>query len=289
MHNQPASAWRAFVRHRYHAHMQGWLAVAVGLLWGYYIDLYAHEPLWAVLPAAFLAGFFVVAVLVAVAAVLRFPWWGLAPLAFASMAIEWVLRRLLKRPWRRRPQPRERALSNPFALWQGWRMKRRRQARRRSRQQAPAPARTATPEKRLRRSRDPFAWAGVGEYMAEAFEGHWKFWGYTSPLWIGLWLWLIEDMSFWAAAIVAIVVSLIFSVLLVIPLLAALLALVSTLLFAAGMTPQQRIKAAATLRLVHAAEAERVAPAPTPAAQKCNWLWPLLIGLWIGSSWGKDD
>lgn len=296
MHNQPASAWRAFVRHRYHAHMQGWLAVAVGLLWGYYIDLYAHEPLWAVLPAAFLAAFFVVAVLVAVAAVLRFPWWGLAPLAFASMAIEWVLRRLLKRPWRRRPQPRERALSNPFALWQGWRMKRQRRARAASPVQAPAPQAVVIPfpiattshRMRSRPACGEASWSGVGEYLAEAFESHWKFWVYSSPLWIGLWLWLIEDMPFWAAAIVAIVVSLIFSVLLVIPLLAALLALVSTLLFAAGMTPQQRIKAAATLRLVHAAEAERVAPTPTPAAQKSNWIWPLLIGLWIGQAWGDD-
>ncbi|MDF9392877.1 MULTISPECIES: hypothetical protein [Methylococcus] len=61
-------------------------------LTGYYADLYAHEPLWAVLPASFIAAFFVVSVMVAGGAVLRFPWWFLAPMTLVSMACEGALR-----------------------------------------------------------------------------------------------------------------------------------------------------------------------------------------------------
>lgn len=296
MRNPSASIRRAFLRHRYRAHVQGWLAVALGLLWGYYIDLYAHEPLWTVLPAAYIAAFFVIAVLVAVAALLRFPWWGLAPLCLVSLALEWALRRLLKRPWRRKPQPSERFLSNPFALWQGRKLRPRRKMRAARPIQAPVsravvipfPAAPVSHRMRARQARGVVSWRGVGEYLAEAFEGHWKFWLYSSPLWIGLWLWLIEDMPFWAAAIVAVVMWFIFSVVLVIPLLAALLALVSTLLFAASMTPQQRIEAVATLRRVKAAASETVVGAPVPVARQSSWIWPLLIGLWIGHAWGDD-
>ncbi len=297
MHNPSTSVWRAFLRHRYRAHVQGWLAVAVGLLWGYYIDLYAHEPLWAVLPAAFIAAFFVVAVQVSVAAILRFPWWGLAPLCLVSMMLEWFGRRLFMRPWRRRSQPREPFLSNPFTLWQGRQLRRRRKPRAALPVQAPKPQAVVTPfnaaalshRMRSRPARGETSWIGVGEYLAEAFEVHWKFWVYSSPLWIGLWLWLITGMNVWAAVIVAIVMSLIFSVVLIIPLLAAPLALVSTLLFAASMTPRQRTEAAETLRRVKTTEYETVTSAPTPAAQKSSWIWPLLIGLWIGSVWGDDQ
>ncbi|TXF10350.1 hypothetical protein [Pelomicrobium methylotrophicum] len=62
--------------------------------------------MWAVLPAAFIAAFFVVAVMVAVGALLRFPWWFLAPAV--SMGFEWALRALAKRPWRRVRPPGER-------------------------------------------------------------------------------------------------------------------------------------------------------------------------------------
>lgn len=298
MRNPSPSQGRAFLRHRFRAHVQGWLAVAVGLLWGYYTDLYWHEPLWAVLPAAYLAAFFFVAMLVAVAAVLRFPWWLLAPLCLVSMACEWALRRLLRRPWVRSPQPRERFLSNPFALWQGWRA--RRKARRAkgvfpknpSRPSGaaviPFPACSVSHAMRSQPTRAEVSWRGVGEYIAAAFEDHWKFWCYSSLLWIGLWLWLVENMSFVAALIVAFILTFIFTLLLVIPLSAALLALFSTLLFAAGMTPQQRLEAAASLRLAQAAQNEARAPAPQPAAQKPHWIWPLLIGLWIGNAWGDD-
>lgn len=293
MRKPSAPQWRAYLRHRFRAHAQGWLAVVVGLLWGYYTDLYWHEPLWAVLPAAYLAAFLVVAVGVAVAAVLRFPWWGLAPLCLVSMACEWAWRRLFKRPWVRSPQPLEHFLSNPFALWQGWRVKRQRRSRPRPSPPAaanviPFPARGLSQRMRARPARAEASWEGAGEYIAEAFEGHWKFWFYSSPFWLWLWFWLVEDTGFWVSLIVAFVVALVFSLLLVIPLAAALLALISTLLFAASMTPQQRLEAAATLRLAHAAKAEALATAPQPAARKADWFWPLLIGLLIGNAWGDD-
>lgn len=293
MRNPSALAWRAFLRYRFGAHVQGWLAVAVGLLWGYYIDLYALEPPWAVLPAAYLAAFFVVAVGVAVAAVLRFPWWGLAPLCLVSMVLEWALRRLFNRPWVRTPQPRERFLSNPFALWQGWRVKRQRRSRPRPSLSAtdkviPFPARGLSHGMRARPAHAEASWDGVGEYIAEAFEGHWKFWFYSSPFCLWLWFWLVEDTSFWVALIAALLVAFAFTLLLVIPLAAVLLALISTLLFAAGMTPQQRRGAAATLRAIRAAAPQAEGPAPQPAAQKSDWIWPLLIGLWIGHAWGDD-
>ncbi len=100
--NTRSASFTAFLRHRYHGHVRGWLAIFVGWLWGYYIDQYAHEPLWAVLPAAYVGAFAVLAIGVAGAALLRFPWWFMAPLTFASMALEWALRKVLRRPWRRR-------------------------------------------------------------------------------------------------------------------------------------------------------------------------------------------
>ena len=114
----------AFLRHRYRAHMHGWLAILLGLLWGYYIDLHWHEPLWAVVPVAFVGAFFVVSVGVAVAALLRAPWWLFAPAVLVSMSFEWMVRKVARRPWRRRPQPHEPWLSNPFALWAGRRLRR---------------------------------------------------------------------------------------------------------------------------------------------------------------------
>lgn len=293
MHNPPASARRAFLRHRYRAHVQGWLAVAVGLLWGYYIDLYAHEPLWAMLPTAFIAAFFVVAVLVAIAAVLRFPWWVWAPFCLVSMMLEWVGRRLFKRPWRRSPQPRERFLSNPFALWQGWRLKRHRRARQQVQQPEswlPHLGSPISPTAPAARCKHPgFTWTGTGEYVAAAFEEHWKFWFISAPVWIGLWFWLIEGQDFFLSVILSVVLYIIFSLVLVIPLVAVLFALLSTLIVAAGMSPAQRSHAAAVLRQAHAAQSASVDSAATTTAPKgTSWLIPLLIGLWIGSVWGDD-
>lgn len=57
----PRHLFPVFLRHRFRVHAQGWLRVGVGLLTAHFVELYAHEPLWAVLPAAFLAAFFVVA------------------------------------------------------------------------------------------------------------------------------------------------------------------------------------------------------------------------------------
>ncbi|PJF46088.1 MAG: hypothetical protein CUN48_15585 [Candidatus Thermofonsia Clade 3 bacterium] len=122
--------WRDFLRHRYRAHVQGWLVLAIGIVTLAYLDTMPQEPLWLALLASLLAAVFVVSVGVAAAALLRFPWWFLAPLATVSMAIEWGLRRLLNRPWRRRPQARSWALSNPFAWWQGRSLRKQREKRR---------------------------------------------------------------------------------------------------------------------------------------------------------------
>lgn len=298
MRNPSASQWRAFLRHRFRAHVQGWLAIAVGLLWGYYLDLYWHEPLWLSLPTTYLAAFFVVALGVVIAAVLRFPWWLMAPLCFVSMAGEWALRWLSQRPWTRSPQPRERCLSNPFALWQGWRAKR---GPRRVRETShgnpsrpqgavviPFPAGGTSHRMRTRLERPGSSWDSMGEYIAATFEGHWIFWVLSAPVWFWLWLWLVEDMGLWTALIAAMIAAFALTILLVIPLLAALLALLSTLLIAAGMTPRQRLEAAASLRPTQAAQTEALAAAPQPAAQKPHWIWPLLIGIWIGDVLGND-
>lgn len=303
MRNPSASQWRAFLRHRFRAHAQGWLAIVLGLLWGYYTDLYWHEPLWAVLPAAFLGAFFVVAAGVAAAAVLRFPWWGLAPLCFVSMACEWALRRLLRRPWVRSPQPRERALSNPFALWQHRELRRRRKLRRASPPaQTPAPQAVVIPRPARAVSHGMWArptlaadsWAGLGDYLAETFEGHWKFWCFSAPLWIGLWLWLAEGMDGLAALIVSFILTIVFFILPAIPLLATLPALLSALLIGAALSPQERLRQVETLRAAReayaAARATAAADAPLPAqSTEPRWLWPLLIGLIIGNAWGDDE
>lgn len=122
-------SFAAFRRHRYRAHMQGWLLLSLGVATVAYVPTLPNEPLWLAVPVAFLAAVFVVAIGVLAAGLLRFPWWLLAPLTFVSMAIEWGLRKVWHRPWCRRPQPSERFLSNPFALWQRRRLRRLRRRR----------------------------------------------------------------------------------------------------------------------------------------------------------------
>lgn len=294
----PPSA--AFLRHRYRAHVQGWLAILLGLLWGYYIDLYWHEPLWVVVPVAFIGAFFVVAVGVAVAALLRVPWWLLAPLTFVSMVCEWGWRRWLGRPWHRRPQPREPGLSNPFALWQRWRLLRLRRARARARVQAQVIAFPATrasrsppPAARQQPMRPSWSPQGLGSYVGEVFEQHWLFWMFTAPVAITLWFWLVEDQMFLVALILGVLLWLLGSVILVIPVAAALLALASSLIVGAGLTPLQRqavVQHAVAERALRAqAWAASVELPTTSASRRGSWIWPLLLGLWIGSAWGKDD
>lgn len=286
--------WRAFLRHRFRAHAEGWLCVAVGLLTGYFVELYAHEPLWAVVPASFLAAFFVVAMMAAVAALLRFPWWFLAPLTAVSMVIEWGLRRLFKRPWRRTPLPRERLLSNPFALWQGRRLRR---LRRQRSSRPPAAQVIPFPQVRYvpRGPSSPRAptWSaeGLGIYVLEAFEGHWRFWIFSAPVWIMLWLWLVDGEMFVVALILAVLLWLIGSFALIIPLAAAILALVSALLVGAGLTPLQRYAEVHHLAEIRVAEAQIKTECTQTASagkQPMHWVWPLLLGLWIGHAWGDD-
>lgn len=263
------------------------------------------------LPAAWIAAFFVVSVLVAVAAQLRFPWWFLAPFTLVSMALEWVLRKLFHRPWRRAPQPTERALSNPFALWQGWRIRRRRHKRK-------AQAQHLLRKNRLPKARQAWAWQaassrpptdrwsadGLWDYVLEAMEGHLIFWLIALPVGAMLWFWLIEGHPFWVTAIVTLIFSLLLTLTGVIPLFAALAAFLTSLLLGVAMTPSSRWAYVlprwqeAVQRMVQREAADAAAPLaagqntisspPVTPVRKSNWLVPLAIGLWIGSTWGDD-
>lgn len=289
----------AFLRHRYRAHVQVWLMLGVAGLAGYYISLSPQEPLWLLVPVAFIVAFFVVSVWVATAALLRVAWWLLAPLTFLSMTAEWGWRRWRGRPWHRRPQPREPWLSNPFALWQRRRLRRLRRERVRAREQAQVIAFPATRAFRspLRAVRQPPArpsWSpqGLGGYIGEVFAQHWTFWLLTAPAWITLWFWVIEDQMFLVALILGVLLWLLGSVILVIPIAAGLLALVSSFLAGAGLTPLQRqavVQHAAAERALRRQAAAAVAAPTAPPHRRGSWVWPLLLGLWIGSAWGQDD
>ncbi len=136
---------------------------------------------------------------------------------------------------------------------------------------------------------------GLGAYIGKVFEGHWWFWTYSAPLWITLWLWLIEDQRFIVALMLAVLLWFLGTVALLIPLAAAILALTSALFVGAGLTPLQRQVAVQHDIVERAARAQAAthpatAPTPTrPAPQRVHWIWPLLLGLWIGHAWGKDD
>lgn len=287
----------AFLRHRYRAHVQGWLMLGVAGLAGYYVSLFPHEPLWLLMPVAFIVAFFVVAIGVVVAAMLRIPWWLLAPLAFLSMAVEWAWRQRGHRPWRRQPQPREPFLSHPFALWQRRRLRRLRRERARARAGAAIIAwpaaratRTAPRVARHRPGRPSWSAQGLGSYLGEVFEQHWVVWMLAAPVAVTLWFWLVEDQMFLVALILGVLLWLIGSVILVIPLAAGLLALASALAVGAGLTPPQRqavVQHAAAQRAAWAQAAAATPPSAPP--RRGSWVWPLLIGLWIGSAWGADE
>ena len=286
------------LRHRYRAHVQGWLMLGVAGLTGYYVSLFPQEPLWLLVPVAFIVAFFVVPVWVAVAALLRVPWWMLAPLTFLSMTAEWGWRRWWGRPWHRRPQPREPWLSNPFALWQRRRLRRLRRQRARARAAAtlalpamranrPAPRVVRQPP--LRPSWSP---QGLGGYVGEVFAQHWTFWLFTAPAWITLWFWVVEDEMFLVALILGVLLWLLGSVILIIPIAAGLLALASSFLAGAGLTPPQRqavVQHAAAERALRRQAAAALAAPTAPPPRRGSWVWPLLLGLWIGSAWGQDD
>jgi FtsH-binding integral membrane protein len=55
-------SFAAFRRHRYRAHMQGWLLLSLGVATVAYVPTLPNEPLWLAVPVAFLAAVFVVAV-----------------------------------------------------------------------------------------------------------------------------------------------------------------------------------------------------------------------------------
>ncbi|TSE20589.1 hypothetical protein Talka_00939 [Tepidimonas alkaliphilus] len=288
-----------FLRHRYRAHVHGWLVLGVAGLAGYYISLSPHEPLWLLVPVSFIVAFFVVSVWVATAALLRVPWWLLAPLTFLSMVAEWGWRRWRGRPWRRRPQPREPWLSHPFALWQRRRLRRLRRERVRARGRAqviafPAARACRSPRRAAHQPsvRPPWSPQGLGGYIGEVFERHWMFWFFTAPAWITLWFWVAEDQMFLVALILGVLLWLLGSVILIIPIAAGLLALASSFLAGAGLTPLQRqavVQHAAAERARQRQTAVAVAAPTTSPPQRGSWVWPLLLGLWIGSAWGADD
>lgn len=289
-------SFAAFLRHRYRAHVQGWLLLTLGVATVAYVPTLPNEPLWLAVPVAFLAAVFVVAIGVLAAGLLRFPWWLVAPLTFVSMAIEWGLREVWHRPWCRRPQPWERFLSNPFALWQRRRLRRRRTSQRTGAEVIPLPqARLAAPVPRVASppARRP-AWSavGLGAYMAEVFVPHWIFWIFSAPVGIMLWLWLVDDQMFIVALILAVLLWFLGSVALLIPIAAALLALASAFFIGAGLTPPQRHVAVQHAIAARAAQAQATAAtsmSSAPQPRRGNWVWPLLLGLWIGSAWGGDE
>lgn len=116
-------------------------------------------------------------------------------------------------------------------------------------------------------------------------------WMFSAPLWIMLWLWLIEDQMFIVALILALILWLLGSFVLIIPIAAALLALVSAFLVGANLTPLQRQLAVHHFAEIRAAGAQNTATGThkAPAGrQPPRWVWPLLLGLWIGHAWGDD-
>ncbi|MGB9577729.1 MAG: hypothetical protein ACPL3S_00510 [Halothiobacillaceae bacterium] len=275
--------------------------MAVGLLTGYYVENNAHEPLWLMLPASFVAAFFVVAVMVAAAALLRFPWWLLAPLTAISMAFEWALRRIFDRPWQRRRKPRTPFLSNPFAWWQRRRLRQRRRSQQVSRiavrPQAIVLPFPKTPKvkasPRLEVPQAPLG-ASVLDYVLEVFDAHLIFWMFAIPVGVFFWLWLGEAVGFFLALIITFLLTVIFMPF--IGLAAAVLAGFSATLVGLGLTPQQRYKAIAQSRPLQVVmpppkpsqPMQAPTPAAAPAASGNRWLWPLLIGLIIGNAWGDD-
>ncbi|AUM01346.1 hypothetical protein B4966_15165 [Rhodocyclaceae bacterium] len=141
--------------------------------------------------------------------------------------------------------------------------------------------------------KQPWRAEGLGEYVVEAFSGHWRFWFGSALVGIWMWLWLMEDMGFWLGGALAFLIWFLLTISLVIPLLAALAALLSTLLLGFGLSPEERrawVEEIRSQRPPPVAQGNALStPSPPSAPRARNWLVPLLIGWWIGSSWGRDD
>lgn len=148
---------------------------------------------WAYGLACFVAAAVVVGALVGLAALLRVPWWLLAPFCLLSLALEAAWRKLAHRPWQRRPAPRRWYLSNAVAVWQRWALERRRRARRTRRSDGArheAALHACSPQRPTARVLPFPAPAGIGvvEYALEAWEGYFLVWYVTGFTGLGLWL-----------------------------------------------------------------------------------------------------
>jgi hypothetical protein len=139
--------------------------------------------------------------------------------------------------------------------------------------------------------KQPWSADGLGKYVVEAFSGHWRFWFGSALVAIWMWLWLMEDMGFWLGGVLAFLIWFLLAISLAIPLLAALAALLSTLLLGLGLSPEERRAWAEEIRAQRpppvAEENALSTPSPPTAPHACNWLAPLLIGWWIGSSYAQ--
>lgn len=116
------------------------------------------------------------------------------------------------------------------------------------------------------------------------------FWIFSAPVGITLWFWWVEDQMFVVALILGLLLWFLGSVALLIPIAAAILALVSAFFVGAGLTPLQRHAEVQHSIAARAAQAAAATPMPSaPQTQRGNWVWSLLLGLWIGSAWGGDE
>ncbi len=281
---------------------------------------YAEPPVdWLYALASGLAAILIVGALAGVAALLRFPWWLLVPFCLVSMAIEGAFDALFNRSLPHR-QTKRWYLSNAVALWQGWSAKRRRKVRAYERKkerdrlaealrpqsaQATAPSGQALvqPEARAAATRPtakilPFPQpieCGVFEYAEAVWKNHFIFW-YVAGFLVG-WLWLAwgDSLLGWlAAGFVMFVLWLLGSLVLILPLGFGLLAALSALFIGAGMKPVERWRVVQRARAI---EAVKVAATPVlPASAQTpvkrgsgDWVFPLALGLLIGSAWGGDD
>ena len=311
-----AFAWARFLRRRFPVHAEGWVYAQVPLfLVLYLVD--AQQPLgWPFVLASLIAALWLVGVLVSLAALLRFPWWLLTPFCLISMAIEGAFDALFNRSlphWRTKRW----YLSNAVALWQGWRLNRRRKARAHQRQKerdrlaavlrrqsatTPAPIDPAPVQVEVKADATkpaakilPFPQpveCGVFEYAEAVWKSHFIFW-YVAGF-LGGWLWLAssDELGWLGAGFVMFVLWLLGSLVLILPLGFALLAALSALFIGAGMKPVERWRVVQQARAIEAvkAAATPASSAQTPVKRSSgDWVLPLALGLLIGSAWGKDD
>ena len=288
--------WRVFLRHRFPAHAKGWVYAQVGALTIYYLATLPHELDVVFFMASFVAALVVVGSLLGIATVLRFPWWGQLPFCLLSMAGEMALRHIYHRPWSRVTVRRERCIANPIAHWQYCKYVRHRKA--------PRQALLAAQEKRwemthrMQKSSTASDSLGMGvfEYAFEKMESHVLFWYWAGFLGCWLWLWLADERGFVAALIIAFVLWLVGTVSFVLLIACGLMAFLSGLLLGAGRTPAERLAEVKAGWALQSEELAHLVPPDSSQRQQApqqrssrGWILPLVIGLWIGSAWGKDE